>query len=148
MIKLTTCMFMLMFITSCDVPSLGVTSRNTIVSANEFVLQESFKIQREILETKQCPTKIEGWDKAEPKDDKSYELQAEIRNEDGLISMGYHCTDELKFKIFVRYSIDSDLLVTGGFEQHLEVKYGHFSDRKKLIVTREEDVAEIAKILL
>jgi hypothetical protein len=50
--------------------------------------------------------------------------------------------------MWVRYSIDSDLAITGGKGVDLVVVYGHFSDRKNLVIDTSIEKDELDKVLI
>ena len=125
---------------------LGVSDVKLINEANEFAIFEAVDIQRNINNEGKCPEEMDLWDSPVFPDE--YQFQKNIENSRDSIPVWFSCGEDLKFHIWGRYSIDSDLAIKGGKGVDLVVVYGHFSERKNLVIDTLIEKDKLDKVLI
>jgi len=125
---------------------LGVSNPDLIGKANEFAIYEAVKIQKYLNNQAKCPVELGVWDSPVTLDE--YHFQKNISNSRESIPVWLSCEEGLKFDIWVRYSIDSDLSIVGGKGKELKILYGHFTDLKTLVIDESVENEELKNMLI
>lgn len=125
---------------------LGVSDGKLINEANEFAIFEAVEIQKYIHDEGRCPEVMDLWDSPVILDE--YQFQKNIESSRDSIPVRFSCGEDLKFNVWVRYSIDSDLAVSGGKDVDLVVVYGHFTEKKNLAIDTSIEKNELEKVLV
>ena len=128
---------------------LGVTDRHTIFAANEFSIQEGFRVRDYIDSNNECPKELTDWSSDSQRPEYQYETSIPKDGKPGrTIPMWYNCNQSLDFTIWVRYSIDSDISIAGGKGKEIKIRYGHFTDSKELFLESGQNYEDVQEKLV
>ncbi|WGO98164.1 hypothetical protein QFX18_19335 [Saccharophagus degradans] len=102
--------------------------------ADALALNTAFDVSTRMGNRNECPKSIEGWVV-----DSSYANGKLVFYSDG-ITLIYSCNIDHGFSVLIRTAFDSGQSVSGTKDGIVEYSYGHFTNRKKVVLNSRSEI--------
>jgi len=117
---------------------------NSIESANRFVFKNALAIQNSCNANQVCPSELPGWN--QHGSSSKYESITQAGNSFVTYSVHFNRDETTNFTIYVRHNIDERFSISGGVDQKLIAKYGHYASFKKITIGDSIDEEQLVKM--